>query len=80
VTKRIKFQGLIVGDYYGDKELMHAFQTDMARYVQEGKVRVCWFQGPVAVVWTEAPSVCDCSMWLCGAVCLQPQLRSCWFC
>lgn len=41
VTKRIKFQGLIVGDYYGDKELMHAFQTDMARYVQEGKVCVC---------------------------------------
>lgn len=40
VTKRIKMEGMIVGDYYSDKELMHEFQTDMARYVQEGQVKV----------------------------------------
>lgn len=33
-------QGLIVGDYFSDKELMHTFQTDMAQYVQDGKVKV----------------------------------------
>lgn len=33
-------EGMIVGDYYSDKELMHEFQTNMARYVQEGQVKV----------------------------------------
>lgn len=40
MTKRIKMQGLIVGDFHGDKELMHEFRTNMAQYVQEGKVQV----------------------------------------
>lgn len=40
VTKRIKMQGMIVGDYHSDAELMHAFRKDMAQYVQEGKVKV----------------------------------------
>ena len=40
MTKRIKMQGLIVGDFHGDKELMHEFRTNMAQYVQEGKVKV----------------------------------------
>jgi NADPH-dependent curcumin reductase CurA len=33
-------QGMIVGDYHSDSELMHAFRQDMAQYVQEGKVKV----------------------------------------
>jgi hypothetical protein len=33
-------QGMIVGDYHSDKELISAFRTDMAQYVQEGKVKV----------------------------------------
>jgi hypothetical protein len=40
VTKRIKLQGMIVGDYHSDKELISAFRADMAQYVQEGKVKV----------------------------------------
>jgi len=40
VTKRIKMQGLIVGDYMSDRELMHEFRTKMTQYVQEGKVKV----------------------------------------
>ena len=40
VTKRIKMQGMIVGDYMADQELVHEFRTNMTKYVQEGKVKV----------------------------------------
>lgn len=37
MTKRIKFQGFIVGDYY--QELGAEFAATMSKYVLEGKVK-----------------------------------------
>lgn len=40
VTKRIKMQGFIAGDYMADQELMHEFGTNMTKWVREGRVKV----------------------------------------